>query len=112
MKEVTPEMIAQWKQISPIYQVEIQGAEFIYRPIGRAEFRNNLRLSTTPTMGYGTGAADAGFQTEELTVQTALLWPTISIEELQGVPAGVISRLAELIMEASGFDDQSQPIQL
>ena len=111
--EPTEEMIAEWKKHGIVYRVSIMGINFYYRNITRAEFRHNLKMTSTgATMYDPSAAADATLQGEELTVQTALLWPKMGLDAVQASPAGMVSKLAELIMEASGFDDASIPEQL
>ena len=110
MSEITQEQIDQWKERFPVYRVTLGGIIFYYRQILRAEYKNVAKtLGNGGIMGPN---PDSNFTFEEQVAQTCVLAPQLGVEQMAGTPAGVVSRLAELIMEASGFEEASQPEQL
>ena len=107
MSAPNDEIIAQWKQAGDVYTVQLANVTYYYRPINRAEFRNVMKLVNQPAMMAP--SPDVNFQVEEHTIQIAVLFPEITPTSVLTMPAGVVSRLADLIMEASGFDATATP---
>lgn len=108
MPEPTEEQVAQWKQASDVYAVNLTNVTYYYRPINRAEFRNVMKVVNQPTTTMVPNP-EINFQVEELTIQIAVLHPKITPQSVLGMPAGVVSKLSDLVMESSGFDSAATP---
>lgn len=88
-----PDLVEEWKsQWGAIYTAEIRGKEFVFRAATFAEHRE----ATRPRSDWS--SADA----EDKLVQACLLYPT---EDFDRLPAGIITSLAEEIVNVSGLGD-------
>jgi hypothetical protein len=106
--EVTQEQINDWKRMyGAVYSVRISGKPYIYRGLMRAEFKNIARNASLIA-----NQIDSNTALEEANVEVASLHPKITKDNINSVPAGVITVLSGHIMEASGFDDTGVPQQL
>lgn len=98
---VTDEMISEWKKKYAVYRITIADTDYYYRPLTRAEFRNISKSSAATAVS---NTVDTSFQMEEQTVAICLLYPKMDSNSILNVEAGVVTTLSELIMQASGFD--------
>ena len=76
-------------------------APYVYRPLMRSEFsqaRKHFEPSST--------------EFEELIVMNCVIVPKFNSMDVKTAKAGLISKLAKLIMSVSGFDDNLTPIKL
>ncbi|RKZ07403.1 hypothetical protein DRQ25_11650 [Candidatus Fermentibacteria bacterium] len=102
MEEITQEMIAEWKsKYGEIYQVNLGGQAFVYRPLKRVEYKQII----------GTAEANRSFSEEQI-VQKCLIHPKADAATLASEKAGTISTLTDLIMVASNFGVMEEPIKL
>lgn len=96
-----------------VYSIELNKMVYVYRSINRKEYRLiQQALATRVTDNKEEVLRDDG---EEDLVFKALLNPKfLSKTELSSLPAGIVTKLAELIMKASGFGDlgENQPVEL
>lgn len=103
-----------------VFKAKIAGVECVYRSLSRKEFRDlQKRLSVkTETLMKSEGANDTKLAMlkddgEEQLVFLALLEPTIELEtDIAKFPAGFVPTVAELIMVASGFNEEVEPTEL
>ena len=105
-EEITQEQIAQWKKQygeENIYRATIAGKVFIYKCLFRNEFKSIAKQGSTIM-----NPVDSNIFMEEQNVVLGVIHPKISPTNIDTYPAGTISRLSELIMEASGFDEQAE----
>lgn len=105
-KEITQEMIAEWKQkYGEIYQVTLSGTPYVYRPLKRVEYKAIMgTLSANPE-------ANRTFS-EEQVVQKCLIYPVLDATALAAEKAGTVSTLTDLIMVASNFVVTEEPVKL
>lgn len=110
----------------PVFSVKMGARSFIYRGMNRREFRDLqtdlAKAADTIRAKFADNQAKMDSEIallkekgEEKLVLKCLIDPEIASElDVDTVPAGLITRLAELIMKASGFDDAepSEPEQL
>jgi len=102
MAEITQEMIAEWKKkYGEIYQVNLGGQAFVYRPIKRIEYK---QIIGTPEVNRALS--------EEQIVQKCLIHPAVDPATLAAEKAGTISTLTDLIMVASNFGVMEEPVKL
>jgi hypothetical protein len=99
MSEVSPQQIADWKNTyGAIYSAIIRGQKYIFRAVTLKEFRNSytdIRLSAP--------------EREEALIYTAILSP--DDPDFDNQPAGIVSQLAEEILEISGFQNPREASQ-
>ena len=102
MEEITQEMIAEWKKkFGEIYQVNLGGNAYVYRPLKRLEYK---QVVANPE-------ANRSFSEEQI-VQKCLIHPILDTTTLAAEKAGTISTLTDLIMVASNFGVTEEPIKL
>lgn len=98
-----------------VLSVSINKSQYVYRSINRLEYKklqedmlNSQKAADEKTIA---AVRDDG---EEQLVLKALIHPRVASKlDLNGFPAGVISKLAELVMQASGFGDiEEKPVEL
>lgn len=99
MKEVSQATINSWKErYGSVYSMSAPVAEFIFRPVTVGEYE---KIKQSPWMS----SADA----EEEFVRIAVLSP----EQIPpNTPAGVVTALAEEIVEVSGFGSPKRAIEV
>ncbi len=103
----------------PVFSLTFSGVEYIYRAITRKEFRllqtkmvvssEELRLkypNKEDEYKLSSEIAILKEKSEEEIVTLALISP--SPIEIDSIPAGVVTRLADLITAASGFIDEDE----
>jgi hypothetical protein len=104
--EITQEQIAQWKKQygeDNIYKAVINDNTYIYKCLFRAEFKSIAKQGSNIM-----NPVDSNIFMEEQNVILGTIYPKITANNIDVYPAGTISRLSELIMEASGFDEQAE----
>lgn len=94
-----------------VFAITISGVKYYYRSINRQEYRalqNSLLKTaeslkgTKPDAEISIMVKDSG---EEDLVKIGLIAPPIT----DNSPAGVLTSLSDLIMEASGFGSEAEP---
>lgn len=101
--EPTAEQIHEWKQEygdGEIYSTEIKGRVFVFRTLNVGEFMS---------LPIGQGNGDQ-FELEDLILSWGVLYPKNA--ELDRIPAGIASTIAEEILEVSGFLNPSRAKEL
>jgi hypothetical protein len=102
MEEITQEMIAEWKsKYGEIYQVNLGGQMFVYRPLKRLEYKQII----------GSAESNRSYSEEQI-VQKCLIHPAMDPTTLAAEKAGTISTLTDLVMVASNFGVMEEPIKL
>lgn len=87
----TQEQLESWKaQYGNVYNVTIRGIDYIFRELTYAEHDAAIAVER---------ASDSASAEDEV-VLTALLYPTANFDRM---PAGIVSSLADEILEFSGF---------
>lgn len=109
------EKIAELKAKGHIVQaITIAGTRYIYRSLNRAEFRKLQEVLTAEAEAAKKTVAEDKLEQEALAirdrgedrlVKTALVSPEIT----ENTPAGAVTTLADLIMQASGFGVETEP---
>lgn len=93
--------ITSWKKQfgeGNVFLSEIAGDFYVWRTLNRFEYKQIIGMPGTDPL-----------QREEMICETCVLWPQPFNYEVQaGLKAGVPARLAELIMEHSGFTRDTQ----
>ena len=99
---VTQEQINDWKgKLGEIWAINLGDESYVYRAIRRFEYK---QVMSTPE-------SNRAFNEEKI-VQMCVLHPQIDVTKIAGFKAGTISTLVELIMAASNFGIQEEPIKL
>jgi len=99
VEELTADRIEELKKkYGEIYQVTLSGVVYVYRPLKRIEYKQIV----------GTTEQTRSF-TEEQIVQKCVVHPSIDIASSK---AGTVATLTELVMVASDFGVQEEPIRL
>lgn len=101
--EPTAEQIQEWKQQygdGEIFSTEIKGKLFVFRTLSIGEFTS---------LPMGKGGIDQ-FELEDLILEKGVLYPQDA--ELDRIPAGIASTIAEEILEVSGFLNPSRAKEL
>lgn len=94
MSQPSAEKVHEWKaQHGNIYTVSDRGTTYVFRALTFAEYDEIIQIERS----FGT--ADA----EDAIAGTALLYPE-GIKEFDRIPAGVVSALADEILEISGMN--------
>ena len=103
VQEVTPEQIAKWKeQYGDVYSAKLSDdIQYIYRPMKRIEYKTII-AEPQPPRAY----------MEEQIVTKCLISPKMNAADLGGEKAGTISTLTDLIMAASNFGINEEPVKL
>ena len=101
--EVTPEMINGWKEkFGDIYSAVLaDNKTYIYRPMKRVEYKSVI-ANPEASRSY----------MEEQIVLKCLVHPALSPTDLSAEKAGTISTLTDLIMAASNFGVNEEPVKL
>jgi hypothetical protein len=95
--------IDSWKkQFEEVFATELGDDVFVWRPLGRHEYKFiSAQPNTDPLMR------------EEMIAETCVLWPISFGYEMQArTKAGVVSTIVDQIMEASHFTRTSVPQRL
>ena len=102
-KEVTQEMIDGWKEkFGDIYSATLaDGNKYIYRPMKRIEYKAVTANQDAPRSYM-----------EEQIVLKCLINPSITATDLSSEKAGTVSTLTDLIMAASNFGINEDPVKL
>ena len=102
-KEATQEMIDAWKEkLGDIYSTVLaDGTRYIYRPMKRVEYR---AIIANPD-------ASRAYMEEQI-VTKCLVYPVLTPTDLSGEKAGTVSTLTDLIMAASNFGVNEEPVKL
>ena len=102
-KEITKEMINEWKEkLGDIYSATLaDGNQYIYRPMKRIEYKNVI-ANPEASRSY----------MEEQIVLKCLVYPKLSPTDLSAEKAGTVSTLTDLIMAASNFGINEEPVKL
>ncbi len=99
VEELTVEQIEEMKKkYGEIYQVTLGGTVYVYRPLKRIEYKQIM-----------SNAEQSRTFTEEQVVQKCVIHPKF---DLAGTKAGTVTTLTDLIMVASDFGAQEEPIRL
>lgn len=104
--------IPEWKKaFGRVLLVEILGRCYVYRPLNRLEWK---AITDNALKQAGQDPLAVSALAQEITAQKAVLYPPTFGVNIGIVPAGVVSRLSEEIMKASGFDRENEeaPIEL
>jgi len=90
----TPEQIASWKkEHGNIFSVAIGSTEFIFREVTFSEFDDVISRQQT----------EDSAEAEDFLVRTALLYPEMAESDYDLMPAGVVTSIAEEVLEQSGM---------
>ena len=102
-KDVTQEMIDKWKeQYGDIYSAVLaDGKQYIYRPMKRIEYKNVISNPESPRSYM-----------EEQIVLKCLIHPKLNSTDLAAEKAGTVSTLTDLVMAASNFGVNEEPVKL
>lgn len=107
----------------PVFSVKIGANTYVYRGINRREFRElqsmMAKLAEDLREKYKENEAKLNSEIallkekgEEKLVVKCMLSPHLASDlDVDAIPAGAITKLADLVMKASGFDD-GEPEQL
>lgn len=106
-----------------VFKVPIAKREFIYRSINRQEYgalqksiaedSRKIRTSEGTDEEKEESIALMRERGEEKLVLLALVYPEVdNSSDFTNLPAGVISTLADMIMQASGFGVDVEPVEL
>ena len=97
-KVLTSEIIDKLKEENPrgIYKVIVSDEVYIVRTLERDEY---VKISNNPETGIS--------EKEELITEACVVWPNMKLEDVQKLPAGAPTTLAELVMQRSGFEAAS-----
>lgn len=103
-----------------VFKAKIAGQDVIYRSISRTEFRALQKALVAKTEAFKKNEENGEAQIamlkddgEEKLVLLALISPQVASElDLTVLHAGLIPTLAELIMTASGFNEDVEPVEL
>jgi hypothetical protein len=100
----TQEQINEWKaKHTDVFVAKFSDEEkYVYRPLKRFEYKQILGLGQQENKSFA----------EEKVAQFCILWPTIDPAKLATFKAGTISTLVDLIMAASNFGIQEEPVKL
>lgn len=102
VKEITQEMINEWKtKYGEIYQIILGGQAYVYRPMKRIEYKQITANQDT----------NRAFSEEQI-VQKCLIFPQLDSTSLSAEKAGTVTTLTDLIMVASNFGVQEEPVKL
>jgi len=112
----------------PVFSITIDGSVYIYRGINRKEFKSIQNFMTLQAeelrQKYPKKEDEAKLTTElsllkekseEELVLVAIVDPELKTkQDIESLPAGIVTRLADLITTASGFVDEpdAKPTQL
>lgn len=112
----------------PVFSLPVDGTNYIYRGISRKEFKalqgSMTQLAEELRLKYAKKEEEPKLTTElallkekseEELVLLALIDPEIKTKaDIEMLPAGIVTRLADLITSASGFVDEpdAKPTQL
>lgn len=105
-----------------VYSIVLASRTYIYRSVNRKEFRSlqdDIAKKTAALRKQGKVEDDPELEnditklkeeSEEHLVVMALVDPeAIHVGELESLPAGVVSSLSELILQASAFGSEAEP---
>ena len=94
-----------------VMSAKVNDMEFVYRSINRMEWRSLQQSLQSKIDNQSPGAKEDG---EDELVMKALISPKIVDKaQIASYPAGVITQLAEYILQASGFGIMdSEPVKL
>lgn len=100
--ELTQEIIQELKsKFGEVYKVNLNGQDFVYRPLKRVEYKSIVN------------AADVNRSfSEEQIVSKCLVFPELDATTLSAEKAGTVTTLTDLIMIASNFGVQEEPVKL
>lgn len=88
------QQIREWKkQYGNIFSIAIGSVDFIFREITFAEFDDV----------YARQDSSDSAEAEDYLVRLALLYPTLSDEDYDKMPAGVVTSIAEEVIDVSGM---------
>ena len=93
--ELTVEVIQKLKEENPrgVFKVVVMEDVYVVRTLEREEYVNMSNDTETSIT-----------EKEELISCSCIVWPNLSLKEVQKLPAGVPTTLAEQIMARSGFE--------
>ena len=102
-KELTQEMIDGWKEkFGDVYSAVLtDDVKYIYRPMKRIEYKSVIANPEAPRSYM-----------EEQIVLKCLIYPELSAADLAAEKAGTVSTLTDLIMAASNFGINEEPVKL
>ena len=106
---LTEEKIKELKEKhGSIYKITLGGKDYVYRPLLRGEFKE-IQASVLD----GATEMDPAYASdmEEAMLRKCVVFPEDEIE-IDKLPAGVPSALSSYISEVSGFNADSEPIEL
>lgn len=100
-----------------VYKVSLAGESYVYRSVNRKEFRSlqDKIAATAETLKAGKPEDNINTIKEESEMQLvklAVVSPSLQSVDLDSVQAGVVTRLSELILEASAFGEEVSPVKL
>jgi hypothetical protein len=99
---VSQEQINEWKtKYGDIYLINLGEEKYIYRPLKRFEYKT-IMGNTEATRAFN----------EEKIVQMCVIYPVIEVAKMPTLKAGTVSTLVELIMAASNFGVNEEPVKL
>ena len=103
VQEVTQEQIDKWKeQFGDIYSAVLaDDKKYIYRPMKRIEYKNVI----------ANPEASRSYMEEQIVIK-CLIHPKLSPTDLAAEKAGTVSTLTDLIMAASNFGVNEEPVKL
>lgn len=108
---LTEEKIKELKEkYGSIYKITLGGKDYVYRPLLRGEFKEIQASVLESSEGVGMDPSYAS-DMEEAMLTKCVVFPETEIE-IDKLPAGVPSALSAYISEVSGFNADSEPIEL
>jgi hypothetical protein len=107
---LTEEKIAELKEkYGKIFKIVLGGQEYVYRPLLRGEFKE-IQVGATVD-GEGMFDPKVASIMEEGMIKKCIVYPE-SVSDLDKLPAGVPAALAAYISDVSGFNIDSEPVEL
>ena len=94
-----------WKeQFGTIYSTSISlDTHFLWRTLRRSEYKAHVKQMEQLTQSGQMSSAEASMFNEEQITEMCLLYPRLSIQDMNGDMAGIPALICQEIMEASGF---------
>ena len=99
---VTQETVNEWKgKFGEIQLINLGEEQYVFRPIKRFEYKIVMNNPDS----------NRAFNEEKI-VQMCVIHPAMDVTKMPGMKAGTISTLVELIMAASNFGINEEPVKL
>lgn len=112
-EDVTDEMIEGWRNSVPnqeLYAMRFNEKDaFVFRILTRYEYKQLIKQATTASFD---STQELDLYNEETIVEKCLVYPKLNRTDMEGMKAGIVTILADGIMNASGFSPLGTPVRL